>query len=51
MLTRGGDGWLPGLVIGRLGKVNKVDTEVFQTAEIEPIVAVESLKQVFVVNP
>lgn len=50
ILSQGAGGWLPGLVIGRVGKVNKLDTEVYQTATVEPIMEVNNLKQVFVVS-
>jgi cell shape-determining protein MreC len=50
ILSQGVDGWLPGLVIGRVGKVNKLDTEVYQTATVDLIIDISSLKQVFVVS-
>jgi rod shape-determining protein MreC len=50
ILTQGVDGWLPGLVIGRVGEVSKIDTAIYQSAKIEPIMELSSLRQVFVVS-
>jgi rod shape-determining protein MreC len=50
ILTQGVDGWLPGLVIGRVGEVIKIDTEVYQSAIVEPIMELDSLRQIFVVS-
>ncbi len=50
ILTRGADGWLPGLVVGKMGRINKVDTEIFQSAEVEPILPISELTGVFVVS-
>lgn len=50
VLTQGTDGWLPGLVVGRVGEVSKVDTEVYQSASVDPIIEANSLRQVFVVS-
>jgi rod shape-determining protein MreC len=50
LLTKGGDGWKPGLAVGRVGAVEKVETAVYQQAEVEPVVAIEELTQVFVVK-
>jgi len=49
VLTEGKDGWLPGLVVGRVGQITKVDTAVFQKAKIKPILDIRQLEQVFVV--
>ena len=50
VLTAGGDGWPPGLVIGRIGTIDKVDTEVFQSAEINLLIDLSSLRQVYIVS-
>lgn len=50
LVTRGGDGWKPGLAVGRVGAVEKVETAVYQQAGVEPIVEIERLTQVFVVK-
>lgn len=50
VLTEGKDGYLPNLVVGRIGEVRKVDTEVFQEAEVLEIFPITSLSQVFVVS-
>ena len=50
IMTKGLDGWLPNLVVGRVGKVNKLDTEIYQEAEIIKILRLDSLRQVFVVS-
>jgi len=50
VLTQGKDGWLPGLVIGKIAGIEKVDTEIFQSATVNQLVSIDSLKQVFVVR-
>ena len=49
ILTEGKDGFIPGLVIGRVGAISKVDTAIFQQAEMKPVIDVNQLEQVFVV--
>lgn len=48
--TVGGDGWLPGLVLGRINEVLKEDTAVFQRAKLSPVIDPRSLVNVFVVS-
>jgi len=50
ILSVGGNGWLPDLLIGRVGKIDNVPTAVYQSAQVEPIIDPEAMFQVFVVK-
>lgn len=50
ILSVGGNGWLPDLLIGRVGKIDNVPTAIYQSAQVEPIIDPEAMFQVFVVK-
>jgi len=50
IISRGGDGWRPGLVIGKVGEVIKVETAVYQQAKVEELVKGDQLVRVWVVK-
>jgi len=50
VLTKGGDGWLADLVVGKISKVIKVESAVYQQAEVKGLSMIESLEEVFVVR-
>ena len=50
IFSKGGNGWLENLVIGKVGKVSRIDTEVYLKAEIDELIEVSNLTHVFVVN-
>jgi cell shape-determining protein MreC len=50
VLTRGGDGWLPGLVIGRVGEVKKIETAVYQQAQLQLLANPRTISRVWVVK-
>lgn len=49
VMTAGGDGWLAGLALGRVGEVFKEDEAVYQKAGVDYLLAIKSLSQVFVI--
>lgn len=49
ILTSGEGDWPKGLVVGEVIKVTKRDNELFQEAEVRPLVDYERLEQVFVI--
>jgi len=52
VITSGLDGAIPpGLVIGSVSSVNKVDTELFISAEIQPFVAPDDYQRVLILDP
>lgn len=50
VLTEGGDGWLPGIVVGRIDKIDNVATSIYQTAAIVPVIDPALLTKVFIVK-
>jgi len=50
VLTKGGDGWLADLVVGKINKIIKVESAVYQQIEVKGLTELESLEQVFVVR-
>jgi len=50
VLTKGGDGWLGDLVIGRVSQVIKVESAVYQQIEVKGLTKIENLEQIFVVR-
>ena len=50
IISEGGNGWLPDLLVGRVGKVDNVPTAVYQSAAVEPLVELENIAPVFVVK-
>ena len=48
--TAGQDGWPAGILIGKVGKIEKIETAIYQSAEVIKLVNVDSLGQVFVVG-
>lgn len=50
IVSEGKDGWLPDLPVGRVGKIDTVPTAIYQSAQVEPIVELGSISQIFVVK-
>lgn len=47
-IDKSGKGFPPDLVVGKIISINKKDSELFQSAEVEPLVEFEKLETVFV---
>lgn len=50
VLTEGKDGWLPDLLVGRVGKIEKIATAVYQSAAIEPLLDFQAISRVVIVR-
>ena len=50
VLTEGKDGWLPDLLVGRVGRIENIATAIYQSAAIEPLVDVQAISRVVVVR-
>lgn len=50
VLTAGDEVFPQGLLIGKLGSISKKENEVYQSAEIEPLLSLETIDQVFVLT-
>ncbi|MEA3355602.1 MAG: rod shape-determining protein MreC [Patescibacteria group bacterium] len=50
IISKGGDGWPGDLVVGKVEKVSRVDTEIYLKATVNELIEVDNLKKVFVVN-
>ena len=50
ILTAGGDGWLPGLVIGRVGETVKAESAIYQNAKVDLIIDPGSVVNVYLVS-
>ena len=48
--TVGGDDWRPGLVVGRVGKITKTVTAIYQQAEVEQLIELSSQRRVVVIK-
>ena len=48
--TDGKDGWLPDLLVGRVGKIDNTATSIYQTAQVEPMADIKAVSQIFVVD-
>lgn len=46
VMTAGKDGWPPDLPVGRIGQVEKIDTGVYQSAVVEPVISYPDLSEV-----
>lgn len=50
ILTAGGDGWLPGLVIGRVGETVKAESAIYQNAKVDLIIDPGSVVNAYLVS-
>ncbi len=50
VLTKGGDGWLADLVVGKISKIVKVESAVYQQIEVKGLTKIENLEQIFVIR-
>ena len=50
MLTAGDEDLPPDMVIGKVGKVNKIEGQIYQEAEVKNLIEPGSLETVFVVT-
>jgi cell shape-determining protein MreC len=48
ILTAGKDGWPPDLVVGRVGQIERVETAVYQSATVVPIINYADLSEVMI---
>ncbi len=50
VLTSGEGGIVPNLIVGRIGKIKKAQSDLFQTAVVFPVVDYRDLTTVFVIT-
>lgn len=50
IISEGGNGWLPDLPVGRVGKIDNTATSIYQTAQVEPMADIKAVSQIFVVD-
>ena len=50
IFTAGTDGWLPDLLVGRVGKIEMIPTAIYQTAIVVPAIDLSVISQVVVVK-
>ena len=50
IVSEGKDGWLPDLLVGRVGKIDNVPTAIYQSAQVESIIDLDTVSRVFVVK-